>query len=228
MSYVIDPQFSVYKLVERVQKTSTVINHRRTMSLISYEIENSILLDGSRPRLFSAFQYLSKFMKQRARYEQMAKLAESIYVFGVPDVTPPSIPNVHYIHLKPTDRLAKEWFIVAYGGDTYSALATEELTQITDPDAERRFKGIWTFNQNMVSILHDWLSSAVDAPPLLTKAAAAGRQIDMMAATLGRITRRLDNPSASQPVAVAPETVKTVVEVEAVVAQAAASVPSSS
>lgn len=224
MSYVIDPQFSVYELVERVQKTSTVINHRRTMSLISYEIENAILLDGMRVRLFSAFQYMSKFMKQLPRYERMAKTAESIYVFGVPDITPPAIPNIHYVYLSPTDRLAREWFIVAYGGDCYSALATEELTQITDPDHERRFKGIWTFNQNMVSILHDWLTSAVDAPPLLTNAPMPGRQLDMMAATLRRITRRLDEPRASQPVTAQPEGERTTTEVKTAVEQAQASV----
>lgn len=224
MNYVIDPQFSVYELVERVQKTSTVINHRRTMSLISYEIENTILIDGVRPRLFSAFQYMSKFLKQLPRYERMAKIAESIYVFGVPDVTPPAIPNIHYIHLSPTDRLAREWFIVTYSGDCYSALATEELTRITDPDHERRFKGIWTFNQNIVSILHDWLSSAVDAPPLLTSESVPSRQVDMMAATLRRITRRLDEPRASHPVAAQPETERTTMEIKTAVEQAQASV----
>jgi len=223
MNYVIDPQFSVYELVERVQKVSAVINSRRTMSLISYEIENSILIDGARPRLFSAFQYLSKFMKQRVRYEQIAKLAESVYVFGVPDITPPAIPNVHYVHLSPDDRLAKEWFIVAYGGDTYSALATQELTRFTDPDAQRRFKGIWTFDQNIVLILHDWLSSAVDAPPLLKTVSVPGRQIDIMTGALRRITRRLDDPRASEPAAPQPESPKTTVEVQATVTQAAAS-----
>jgi hypothetical protein len=190
---VIDPQFSVYRLVERVQTQSTLLNHRRAMSVVSYEIENATLLDGARTRMFSGFQYLSKFTPQIERYRKLAASSEAIYVFGVPDVTPPQIPNITYVHLKPTDLLSREWFLVCYGRDYFSTLATEELSQSSDPDDKRIFKGIWTFDLPMVSILKDWLGSAVDAKPLEYAHGPHNflRHIQLLSNTMSRMMTRL-------------------------------------
>ena len=163
----IDPNFSVYRLLERVkQRETAVMRHRRTMSVVSYEIENATLLDGAHTRIFSSFQRMSKFIPQIERYRMLAQRAESVYVFGIPDVRPPEIENVTYIDLKPTDALAKEWFLVSYGRDYASTLATQELTNIDDPDDEREFEGIWTFDTSLTSILETWLTRTVNARPM--------------------------------------------------------------
>lgn len=188
MNYVVDPTFSVYRLVERMQNLSVVMNQRRTMSLISYEIENASIIDGAHTRIFSGFQYMSRFLRQQRRYQKLAARAESIYVFGVPDVEPPAIENVFYIHLSPTDRLTKEWFLISFGAEFCSALATEEISTITDPDDQRVFKGIWTSDADHVVILHDWLTSAVDARPLLLEARDYRKQVDLMSHSLRRLT----------------------------------------
>ncbi len=164
--YTVDPTFSVYSLIERIQQERIVLNHRRTMSLISYEIENAALIDGVHIRIFAGFQYLSKFLPQVKRYKQLAATAEAVYVFGVPDIQPPPIPNVRYINLTSSDRLAKEWFLIAHSIDFSSALATEEISQFSDPDDQRQFKGVWTFEVEIVTIMNDWLTSLVDARPL--------------------------------------------------------------
>lgn len=163
----IDPDFSVYKLVERLQSNTAVMNHRVTMSIVSKEIENTSLVDNAHTRVFSSFQKMSRFMPQARRYEQLAKRAESVYVFGIPDVEPPAIPNVNYVYLKPTDQLSKEWFLISYGHSYASALATEELTHMDDPDELRMFKGVWSFDLAMTAILEEWLSSTVNAPTLM-------------------------------------------------------------
>lgn len=165
MTIVIDPEFSVYHLVERMT-TKTLLNHRRTMSFISREIENAGILEGAQGRIFSGFQVMSKFLPQVERYTRLAQVSESIYVFGVRDIDPPTIPNITYVFLEAEDQLAKEWFLIAHGEDYHSALATEELTHLTDPDELRQFRGFWTFDREMVKILEEWLSSAVDATPL--------------------------------------------------------------
>ena len=162
MTIVIDPTFSVYHLVERGHEQA-MLRHRKTMSLVSYQIENASIEDMVRTRVFSGFQRLSKFLPQMERYRKLAEVAESVYVFGVDDVMPPPIPNLTYVPLRPQDQLSKEWFLVSYGKDYYSALATEELTHIDDPDDERMFRGLWSFDERLVSILHDWLSRVVDA-----------------------------------------------------------------
>lgn len=165
MPIVIDPEFSVYHMVERVQRQRTHLNHRRTMSLISYEIENATLKDNSRSRIFSGFQVMSKFLPQIDRYTVLAEKAESVYVFGVPDVTPPPIKNITYVPLAATDQLAKEWFLVSRSQDFHSALATEEQTDLSMPDDERVFMGMWTFDVDLVQIVEEWLTGIVDATP---------------------------------------------------------------
>lgn len=106
--YTVDPTFSVYHLIERIEQQSILLNHRRTMSLISYEIENATLIDHVSTRPFAGFQYFSKFLPQAKRYQRLAALSQSVYVFGVPDVEPPELPKVEYIRLTTTDQLAKE------------------------------------------------------------------------------------------------------------------------
>lgn len=161
--YAIDPTFSVYRLIERIENRSILLNHRRTMSMISFEIENATLVDGAPSRIFVGFQYMSKFLPQAKRYQKLATTAESVYVFGVQDVAPPALPNIRYIPLASGDRLAKEWFVISHGVTYSSALATEELSSFSDPDNLRQFKGIWTFDMAIVTIMHDWLASLVDA-----------------------------------------------------------------
>lgn len=160
--FVIDPNFSVYGLVERVMNQSVLLNHRKTMTLISYEIENATLADGAHTTIFSGFQRFSRFLTQLKRYQQLAKQARRVYVFGVPDVAVPEIPNVTYVPLQPSHQLAKEWFVVSYGGEYLSALATEELTHIDNPDYLRVFRGVWTFDRQMVSIIYEWLCREVN------------------------------------------------------------------
>ncbi len=166
MPVSIDPTFSVYKLVNRLQNQNTILRHRHTMSEMSYEIENATLIDNARSRVFAGFQRLSKFVPQIPRYTRLAAQSESVYVFGVPDVNLPAIDNITYVPLASTDQLAQEWFLVSYGIDYASALATEELTHIDDLDHERQFNGVWTFNISLVSILEEWLTRTVDARPL--------------------------------------------------------------
>lgn len=188
----IQPSFSVYQLVGQI-KSQTLLQHRRTMSLVSYQIENATIKHGARSRIFAGFQRMSKFIRQIARYNQLALNAEFIYVFGIPDISLPAIPNVTYVPLKPTDQLAREWFLVSYAPDYFSALATEEITHIDDPDERRIFRGVWTYELPMVSILHDWLSNTVGAPPAKFTSDQQDfvRQVQLMSDTISRLSKQI-------------------------------------
>ncbi|NDJ60417.1 MAG: hypothetical protein GYB67_04780 [Chloroflexi bacterium] len=192
MQYHIDPTFSVYRLIERVESGSMLVNQRRTMSLVSHEIEDASLHAKTPTRIFAGFQYYSRFMRQVKRYTRLAEKAESIYVFGVPDVETPSIENLHYIRLRPDDHLVNEWFVVSYGAHYFSALATRETTDITMPDRERRFEGVWTFDPNMVSILTEWLTSTVDAYPLPVQTHDYKAESDALSRSILRLTNHME------------------------------------
>jgi DICT domain-containing protein len=159
----LDPKFSVYNLTGRGRMQRATLNHRRTMNVISHEIENATIEDGAKTRIFAAFQRMSRFLPQVERYRAMARRAEAVYVFGIMDCVVPGIENLYYVPLRPDDQLAKEWFLVSYGRDYASALATEELTQITDPDHTREFRGVWTFDPALTGILAEWLTRVVNA-----------------------------------------------------------------
>ena len=166
MELNIDPTLSVYHLTDRVQKQSTTLNHRRTMNIISYEIENATLIDGARTRIFSSFQRMSRFIPQVERYKKLAQKAEMVYVFGIPDVQVPQIENVTYIPLTTEDQLAREWFIISYGRGYATMLSTEEQSRFTDKDTERVFRGLWTFQPTLTSIIAEWLTRVVNAAPM--------------------------------------------------------------
>ncbi len=162
----IDPQLSVYELVQRTKSHRALLNHRNTLLIVSREIENAIITDGARARVFAGFQRMSRFLPQVNRYRKLAENAESVYVFGIMDVEPPPIANVHYIPLKESDRLSGEWFVVADAPDYFSFLATEQMDYPETPETPATYQGVWSFDEELVTILQEWLSSLVDARPL--------------------------------------------------------------
>lgn len=195
----INPDFSVFQLVESVQSTATLMRHRRTMSLVSFEVENATLLDGARNRIFAGFQRMSKFLPQEQRYRELAGKGESVYVFGIPDAQLPAIANITYIPLQPDDTLSKEWFIVSNGSDYFSALATQELTDIDDADDRRMFKGVWTFEYAMVRQLYDTLNLAVGAAPIPDLRRNYVRQVTLISSSMRRLSNSLAKISRARP-----------------------------
>lgn len=201
--YNIDPKFSVYGLVKRSLRDKAVLNHRRTMSVISNEIENATLIDNASTVVFSSFQRMSRFLPQEKRYRELASKGKHVYVFGEVDCDLPTIANLSYVPLKPTDLLSKEWFIVSFGHDYFSALATQELSNIDDPDEKRVFKGVWTFDVFVVGILHEWLSGIVGLrlEERLDDRHDYLKQAELLSNTIGRISvRMMDNKASRSPV----------------------------
>ena len=195
----IDPTFSVYRLVGRLPDESTMLQSRRGMNVISYEIENATIVDKASTRVFSSFQRMSRFLPQVERYRQLAARSNGVYVFGAMDVAMADLPEIkklNYVPIDPNSQLAKEWFLVSYSDSYYSALVTEELSEMDDPDAEREFRGLWTFDLAMVSTLHEWLAGLVGISPHLSQmnegAIDHERQVKLMSNTVGRLMQRVE------------------------------------
>jgi signal transduction histidine kinase len=164
MSFSIDPTLSLFDLVDRLNTRRLFANYRGSLVNISREIEDAIINSGAQARVFAGFQKMSFFLPQVARYRRLARSAERIWVFGVPDVTPPAIDNVTYVPLSKEDRLTQEWFLVADSREFFSALVAQDLSGFDVPQYKRKFRGIWTFDADMVGILRDWLSGLVGMP----------------------------------------------------------------
>lgn len=156
---------SVYSLLENTSDHRETINTVHTMRTISHSIENTVVNERLPVRLFSGFQRMSSFLPQIKRYERLADAAHAIYVFGVMDVSPPAITGVNYVPISEEHQLAREWFIVTETRDFFTALVTEELPGQDTMDPNRKFKGVWSFDEEMIGILDGALSSWVGLPP---------------------------------------------------------------
>lgn len=185
--FEIDPALSVYTLVKNTQEQRKFIHATRMMSMISREIEDTVILDGVRARVFSSFQRMSSFLPQADRYRRLAENADSVYVFAYPDIQPPPIVNITYVPIPEDSQLAREWFIVADARDYYTALVTEELPG----GPSRRFEGVWSFDEEMVDILQAALSNLVRARTLLFEQRDYGAQINLMGSTINRLAGRI-------------------------------------
>jgi DICT domain-containing protein len=189
----IGPDLSVYALVERTPTERMVSNHRRTMLIASHEIENAVIVDKVRARVFAGFQRMSHFLPQIKRYRLLAENAESVYVFGVMDAELPSIRNVHYVPLAENDQLAKEWFVLVDSPDYYSLLTTEETSKAATPPDERVFWGVWSYDDDMITEIQEWLTNLVGARPLANVPAHRNyrRQLGLMSNAMIRLSQLL-------------------------------------
>lgn len=188
----LDPSLSVYDLVRRTQQQKTVLADTRTMRIVSHEIENTVILDHTPARIFSGFQRMSAFYPQVERYQQLAAHAESVHIFAHFDVPPPPMTKVKFFPLMPEARLTNEWFVVAASDDFFTALVTEERYGHEQGD-ERMFEGVWSFDEEMVSIIQAWLSHLVGARPIAEdRTRNYKHHSNLMANILNRMTIRVN------------------------------------
>ena len=164
-TFHIDPNFSVFQLVQKKQSKGISVNHLPVLQEISFEIENASLIDHAHNVLFCGFQRLSQFEPHIEHYRKLAKESQHIFVFAIPDLDLEFIEGITFVPLHEGDQLAKEWFIVSYGQDFFSALAAEEITSGNLHPEEREYRGTWIFDLRMVEIVYDWLCRKVGLDP---------------------------------------------------------------
>ncbi len=189
----IDPSFSVYALIERTETERLLLNHRPTMLIASSTIEDSIILDRARSRIFLGVQRMSQFLPHVDRYRWLARNAESVYVFGIMDAELPVIDKVEYVALKETDQLAKEWFLVADSQEFYSLLAGEEISEQGATGDQRTYWGLWVYDDTLVTTVQEPLTALVGAAPLPHVPARRDyrRQLQLMSSAMFRLSQQL-------------------------------------
>ena len=72
------------------------LRHIRTvamMTAISHQIERQVLKHHMPIDFYAGFQRFSAFPQQRQRYEHLGAVCQRVYIFGIADVQPPSIPG---------------------------------------------------------------------------------------------------------------------------------------
>ncbi|MCQ3931663.1 MAG: hypothetical protein DPW16_14495 [Chloroflexi bacterium] len=157
---------SLFEIVDYPTTPFLFTEHRHSLISISREIENCVMEIRTPVRVFAGFQKLSFFLPQLKRYREIAQKAESVWVFGVPDITPPDIPGIEYALLPHDHLLTQEWFLVVESAEYFSALVAKDLSGLELPQTERMFRGIWTFDPDLVNQVQRRLSHLVGLTPL--------------------------------------------------------------
>lgn len=166
------------------------VTSRRGLQAISEEIETTVIDQRVRTRVFVGFQKLSFFLSRVDRYHELAKIADGVWVFGLPDVEPPAIAGVTYVPLTETHALTREWAVVVDAPEYFGALVAEDLSGFGVPNRLRRFRGVWTFDETLVNRLQRTLSDALGVPPLAA-ANSVPRDFRQQLRHIGRLTDRL-------------------------------------
>lgn len=150
---------SLYKLITGKHRNALFVNTIDMMNIISQHLEDVVLNKKLAVDFYAGFQRYSYLQKQADRYSKLAQVARSVHVFGVPDnVEASQISGLKLIPLQTQDALAEEWFLVINAPYFYTALLTREVK--SSVTGERRFEGIWTYDENVVSqadlLLHQY------------------------------------------------------------------------
>lgn len=122
-----------------------------TLNVISYLIEEQVLNHRIPADLFLGFQRFSEFLLTEVpRYYRLGASCRRIYIFGVRDIDPPTIPGVEFVELKPDSSLTHERFLVVNTPDFWTALLAKEVENTSTTDHEQRLDGGWFCDEQVV------------------------------------------------------------------------------
>jgi len=162
---MLDTEFALFPIVDDLDIRRLFAHYRGALKTISHQIEDAVLNGGVYTRVFAGFQKFSFFLPQLERYRELARVADGIWIFGIPDVPLPPIPGVTYMPITVEHALTQEWFLVVNSPEYFSALVAQDLSGFTVPDEDRRFRGIWTFDGTVVGRLEEKLSEVIELRP---------------------------------------------------------------
>ncbi|MEM8534514.1 MAG: DICT sensory domain-containing protein [Chloroflexota bacterium] len=120
------------------------------MNTISHLIEDQVIEQGQPLDFYAGFQRFSHFPDQLRRYQRLGAVCRRVYVFGIPDVPPPTIPGIEFIRIAPTDPLANEWFLIVNTPTFWTTLLTQEVSGRDPITGGRRFDGVWSYDQEVI------------------------------------------------------------------------------
>jgi hypothetical protein len=159
----INQDFSVYELIEKRSASNIFLTNESHMIHFSRIIERDILLCQLNCSVYVGIQSLSHLIPIIDRYQQIAQVAEGVYVFGVADMTVPQLPSLNLVLLSPDLKLSREWFIVVNHPDYARVLSAREIGASSNEHSERTFKAILTSDRKIVDYvsiaLAEYLSS---------------------------------------------------------------------
>lgn len=138
------------------------------MVTISHMIEDLITKNNQIADAHVSFQYFSRITPQLNRYQEVARAAKKLWLYGVPDSLLPELPRTIYISTENTP-LENYWYVIAYGAGISATLLAEEITLANRlPGEPRIYEGFYTFEADtayqVITMLHQLYPNEVPSP----------------------------------------------------------------
>ncbi len=125
------------------------LHSRHTMLALSYLIEDYAGYTDN-TYLIATFQRFSLYQRQYERYQRLARHCPQIYVLGIPDKPPPTLPNVTMLPLETSWPLIHEWVVIASGPTCCVGLFACDRERVTPARRSRHFHALWTTNTSII------------------------------------------------------------------------------
>lgn len=151
-------------LVDGLDSKRFRLHSRRTMIALSHVIEEQAVAGGAQTVLIAAFQRLSLYAVEAPRYRMIAPHFAQIYVFGVPDVEVPDVPNVRIVPLEPSWPLVQEWSVIASGPRVAVGLLARDVEGFDPGRRSRSFEGQFTTDAALLDAAVASLCAALTLP----------------------------------------------------------------
>lgn len=153
-----EPDFSLANLIDP-NDTNKIFSEPRALLLEwSYAIENAVIEQLLPAHVVVGFQSIGRMLPHMQRYQQIASIADSITVVGLPDdgVKPGGL--LRFVALTPDCALCYEWFVIIKHAQYARALIARDVT-----GDGRRFKGILTSIPTQVDFFYDAITAMFHA-----------------------------------------------------------------
>ncbi len=140
---------------------------KNTLVALCHALEDHILQTSAGspdqyPLVLATFQQGKWYLQEADRYEEIAQCSRHIVISAMSDsgfVTHKTsqLPNVSLVNLDPQDTLIKEWNLIIIAPTYKGMVLCHELSEDEyvvqgkpETDSERKFYGLWTFDQTIV------------------------------------------------------------------------------
>ena len=142
---------------------------RKTLSMMSRVIEDSLKLHKNRCTLYSGFQELSRFKEHSERYTKLAGHADQIFVIGIADTPIDKIADNVHILTKNADIIRENWISIIKNHNIHITLIAQELP------SQKQHGGYVGFFTNSKSLTEKALT-ILNEKNILSDATISGKQ----------------------------------------------------
>lgn len=154
------PEFSLADLIDP-NDTNKIFSEPRALLLEwSHAIENAVIEQLLPAHVVVGFQSIGRMLPQMGRYQQIASIADSISVVGLPDDVVKPGGLMRFVALTPDCALCNEWFLIIKHAQYARALIARDVA-----GNGSKFKGILTSIPAQVDFFYNAVTAAIHDKP---------------------------------------------------------------